>query len=145
MIPQITNPEFKKAILSVKRAKNLENAMKMAVLEVRKITGSEGGARFKTYLQIHKAFEKDPNKLWDRKGYMRCTHQNYLVRILLVKSGWLKESQITLGYSLVWYISPHQYLKVKLDNNIIIAIDPWNMNHGAKIGEYAIGFGFKKC
>ena len=143
-IPKITNPALKKAISRVKRASDLEDAMKTAAYEINKITEPSGGARFQTLPKIKRAFEKDPNILWSRKGYMHCTHQNYLVRILLVKSGWLKDKQITLGYSLIWYISPHQYLKIKLDKHKTIAIDPWNMNRGAKLGEYATVFGYKK-
>ncbi|MBI2613973.1 MAG: hypothetical protein HYW62_04350 [Candidatus Levybacteria bacterium] len=72
---------------------------------------------------------------------MHCTQQNFLLSVLLVESGWFSEKDLQLGHSLVWYISPHQYLKVKIDGSIIAA-DPWNYRFGASLGQFASGFGY---
>ncbi|MBU1000149.1 hypothetical protein KKE78_01990 [Patescibacteria group bacterium] len=89
-----------------------------------------------------KAFETDPNKLWLQTGFMHCTHQNFLLRVLLIKSNWFPKEDIQLGYSLVWHISPHQYLKIKM-NNKFIAADPWNHGFGIPLGYFATGFSYK--
>lgn len=138
-IGNLTHPQLLRAIEQVRAARNQRQALQIAYDIV---TKHFKGKRFYTYLVIWKAFEKDPNCLWDRTGHMHCTHQNYLLRILLVRSGWFEESDIRLGHSLIWFISPHQYLKVRLDGKWI-ALDPWNSTHGAALGQYASGFGLK--
>jgi len=137
-ISEITNPDLVQAIDYVKQAPSKKDALEKAFnLIVKRFKGY----RFRTYLLFWKAFETNPNKLWQRKGFMHCTHQNFLLRVLLTKSGWFSEKEIQLGYSLVWYISPHQYLKIKM-NNKTIAADPWNSNFGVPLGYFASGFGY---
>jgi hypothetical protein len=139
-IPPITHPDLLQAIATVKRCTTVEDAMQTA-LEI--IAGRYQSKRFETYFYFHKMYEKDPNVLWDRRGFMHCTHQNYLFRVLLIKSGWLTEADIKLGFSLVWNVSPHQFLKVSLPPGLV-AVDPWNFQYGIPMGEYATGFGSKK-
>jgi len=92
---------------------------------------------------LWKLYESDPNKLWERKGHTHCTQLNYLLRLMLVRSGHLKDSDIKFGYSLVFYISPHQYLLVTI-NDKEVALDPWNYDLGASVGKYAVGFGMRE-
>ncbi len=139
-IGDITNPSLLQAINHVSQSKSKKEALNTA-FEI--ITSRYRGYRFSTYLLFWKAFQKDPNKLWQRTGFMHCTHQNFLLRVLLIKSGWFTEKDIRLGYSLVWYISPHQYLKIKIDKETIAA-DPWNHRFGVPLGYYAAGFGYLK-
>jgi hypothetical protein len=138
-IREITNKDLLQSINLVKHSRSKEEALKRAF---KIITSKFKGYRFRTYILFWKAWEKDPNKLWSRSGFMHCTHQNFLLRVLLVKSSWFSEQDIQLGYSLVWYISPHQYLKIKLGKDIICA-DPWNHRFGVPLGYYAVGFGYK--
>lgn len=137
-VGEITNPDLLQAIDYVKQASSkkdsLERAFKLIVKRYK-------GYRFRTYIYFWKAFETDPNKLWQRTGFMHCTHQNFLLRILLTKSGWFSEQEIQFGYSLVWYISPHQFLKIKI-NDKIVAADPWNHHFGVPLGYFASGFGY---
>ncbi len=138
-VPTITHLDLLKTIDTVKNCKTVEDAMQLALDILSKKYESK---RFATYIFFFQLFEKDPNKLWQRTGFLHCTQQNFLFRILLIKSGWLKDDQIELRFSFVWYISPHQFLKVKLKEKTI-AIDPWNYDLGAKFGQYASGFGFR--
>jgi hypothetical protein len=59
-----------------------------------------------------------------------------------VKSGKARDNQVKLGYSFVWYVSPHQYLKVRVGEKWV-AVDPWNYGRGAALGKYATGFGMR--
>lgn len=136
-IPKLHNPDLLVAVQQLKTMTDVESAMKLALKMLAKKYKSR---RLETYLLFFKWFEKDPNKLWARNGFLHCTQQNYLFRVLLVSSGWLRDNQISFGYSLVWWISPHQYLKIKLPQGSI-AIDPWNYTFGVKYGQYATGFG----
>ncbi len=138
-LEHVTNPGLMLAIQRVKHSPSLEKAMERALYI---LSDKYQSKRFETYVFFKKLYETDPNKLWERSGFMHCTQQNYLWQTLLVKSGWLKDDQIELGFSLVWYISPHQFLKVNLPTGQI-AIDPWNYYHGVPMGQYASGFGSK--
>lgn len=138
-IPEITNPGLIAAIEEIKQTNTVEEAMQKA-LDM--LSAKYTSKRFETYLLWPRVYEKDPNKLWEKSGFLHCMHQNYLFRILMVKSGTLKDEDITFGHSFVWYISPHQFLKVHLPDKTV-AIDTWNYQFGAKMGEYAEGFGTK--
>jgi len=139
LIGEIENTDLQNAIKHVHEPSTKKEALEKA-FEL--ITNRYKGYRFFTYLFFWKIFEINPNILWQQTGFMHCTQQNFLLRILLVKSGWFTEEDIKFGYSLVWYISPHQYLKVNL-NNHIVAVDPWNHRFGVPLGKYAAGFGYK--
>ncbi len=138
-IPDITNTDLLRAISAVQREPTVEAAMQKA-LDILSVKFKSH--HFRTYIYFWKAFENDPNKLWQRSGFLHCTHYNYLFRVLMVKSGKLRDEQISLGYSLVWFISPHQFLKIRFKNKVI-AVDPWHYHFGATIGKYAFGFGSK--
>lgn len=137
-ITTLTNSDMLQAINKVKQAKNQQQALDIAY----ELVGQRFQSyRFRTYWQLIHIFLNDPNELWQRTSFLHCHHQNFLLRILLIRSNWFTEDEIALGFGLVFYVSPHQYLKVKVDNRWI-AVDPWNYTYGAKLGEYANGFGF---
>ena len=98
------------------------------------------GYRIRTYIKIGEVFKKDLNFLWGRSGFLHCNNINYLVRIFLVKSGIFKEEDIILKWTLVWWISPHQYLRIKIGENEFINVDIWGKHYGIKFGDYARGF-----
>lgn len=98
------------------------------------------GARVKTYLKFPFIFKKDINFLWSQRGFLHCTNMNYLARILLVESGFFTEDDIVLNWTLIWYISPHQYLRVKVAESKFIDIDIWAKTYGISFGDYAKGF-----
>lgn len=136
----ITNPSLLAAIDTVRNQPSADHALTTAFSIVEQRFKSY---RFRTYFQFWQAFENDPNVLWGKTGFLHCHHQNYLLRLLLIESGHFTEADIELGHSLVWFISIHQYLKVKV-NGRWLAADPWNSDYGATLGEYASGFRFKK-
>lgn len=139
-IPPITNPALLKAIDEVRACNSKETALQKA-FDI--VTARFRGYHFMTYILFWKALENDPNKLWERTGFMHCQHQNFLLRILLVESVKFTEADIEHRYSLVWYVSPHQYMVITLPERKI-AVDPWNAAFGAKLGQYAFGFGFNQ-
>jgi hypothetical protein len=98
------------------------------------------GGREGLILKINRLFDKDFNKTFNKRGYMPCTKYNLLLRIMLLKSGFLKESDIELENTNSWYIVPHQYLKVRLSKGESLNLDPWSYRFGVDYGEYASGF-----
>ncbi|QSH39138.1 hypothetical protein JXR01_02410 [Candidatus Kaiserbacteria bacterium] len=98
------------------------------------------GNRIKTYALLARVFTRNIFKLWERGGFVHCTNANYVLRILLVKSGFFKNEDIQSKWTLVWYISPHQYLEVTMQNGECINVDVWSAAYGLKLGEYVGGF-----
>ena len=92
-----------------------------------------------TYLNILETFVSDINKLCDGRKFLHCHNLNYLLRILLIKSGFFSEEDIKLGWSMVWYISPHQYLKIDVGEEVI-NVDLWGSAYGRAFGDYGHGF-----
>jgi hypothetical protein len=138
-IPKIRNKGLAAAINKLSKQKDNKYAVEQALEILAKKYKSK---RFSTYIFFYKIFENNPNKLWTRTGFMHCNQQNFLLRLLLVKSGKVEDSEIKFGYSMIWYMSLHQYLKIKV-GDIYLAADPWNYSRGAALGKYASGFGMK--
>jgi hypothetical protein len=97
------------------------------------------GQHIKTYTRIWELQEKNIEILWKKKGFMHCTNINYLLRFLLVKSGWFEENNIQLKWTFYLYISPHQYAIVTADKKAI-PVDIWAKFIGIRLGDYAHGF-----
>ncbi len=77
--------------------------------------------------------------LWNESGFMHCTNINYVLRTLLIKSGHFADDDIQIKWTIVWYISPHQYLRIKTGDKYV-NVDVWGYVYGIKYGEYAYGF-----
>jgi hypothetical protein len=107
------------------------------------ISGRYRGGRLKTYFALPALYETDIEKLWNTKGFLHCTHQNYLLRLLLVKSGFFKDDDVILEKTLTYHFSPHQYLRVRIYDSIWICVDPWASHFGIRTGDYAHGFNFE--
>lgn len=97
------------------------------------------GDRVNTYLKAFRLLDQDVNTLWKQKGFMHCNSLSYLLRILLVKSKWFEDADIELKWTFMWFFSPHQYLKIRMDKGYR-TIDLWGKRYGIKYGDYARGF-----
>jgi hypothetical protein len=97
------------------------------------------GKRLYTHLKLFSAFSNGIQDLWNRSGFMHCSNQNYLLTFLLIKSGKFKADDIKPKWTLYWGVSPHQYLKVRIDHNKIVNVDTWSANYGIRLGDYAHG------
>jgi hypothetical protein len=136
-IPDQLPFEMQTIVEELKLSANKEECLKQAY---KIMTSRYRGFRFRTYIKIYEAFETDLEKLWCKTGFLHCHVINYLLRVLLVKSGWFDDDDIQLKYSLIWYVSPHQYLQVKVGENKFINVDTWNHHYGKRFGDYARGF-----
>lgn len=97
------------------------------------------GGHLKTLSRLPEFFEHDLDVLWKKVGFLHCTNMNIVLRTLLVKSGFFVEEDIRTRWTLLWYISPHQYLEVRVDEKGI-AVDVWAHTFGITFGDYAHGF-----
>ena len=80
-------------------------------------------------------YQKDLNKIIHTKGYMHCTTMNYLLRVMLVKSGLFDDKDIQIKLTNSWYIAPHQYLEIRISDKKKIFLDPWNYQFGINYGK----------
>jgi hypothetical protein len=97
------------------------------------------GYRLFTYLKIFEILRHDINWLWAQQGCLHCTHINFLLKILLVQSCVFTEEDIRTRWTLIWYISPHQYLQVRVGKEWI-DVDIWAHVYGIPLGDHAHGF-----
>jgi len=98
------------------------------------------GNRLKTLTHFFELFSRSLEELWARDGFMHCTNLNWLLRTLLVRSGHFTEHDITAHWTLLWYVSPHQYLRVTMKDGRRVNVDTWAHTYGIPFGDYAHGF-----
>jgi len=122
---------------NLKKSKNKEDCLRQAYnILVKKYRGR----RFLAFLNFPKLFDKELDRIWSQDGYIYCTTLNYLLHILLIKSGWFNEDDIKLKLTIFWYISIHQYLEIRMREGKIINIDLWGKFYGIEFGDYTHGF-----
>lgn len=136
-IPNSIPKEMQIIIDKLKKSKNKEDCLKKAFDT---LTKKYRGCRFYTYTKFFNLFIINLDELWKKRGCLHCTTLNYLLRVLLVKSRLFIDNDIKLKLTLVYYISIHQYLKVKINKNKSINVDLWGQAYGTKLGDYAHGF-----
>jgi hypothetical protein len=99
------------------------------------------GSRLKTITKFFSLFKLNAFDLWPKQGFISCMQMNYLLKILLVKSGFFKEEDIKLPWVLLltWrtFIHPHQYARVKINDNKYINVDIWAKFCGIEFGDYS--------
>lgn len=127
---------MEEVILVLKRSKTREECLKTAY-DI--LIAKYRGHRLKTYTKLFKIFIHDIEMLWNKSGFMHCTNINYVLRTLLIKSGHFTEDDIQIKWTLVWHISPHQYLRIKTSDKYV-NVDVWGYVYGIKYGDYAYGF-----
>ncbi len=99
------------------------------------ITTKYYAGRFKTVVNARFAFD-DPFS--HPHGYLPCHLQNYILKIMLIKSGRFESRDIkSITVFLNFFI--HQYLKVHVDGRWI-NVDPAGTCLGVPFGQRAIGF-----
>lgn len=133
-LPDAVPPELTEAIarLDAEAADNADYLRKAYAY----ITARYQGSRLKTFTRFWVAF-LDPLRL--RPGYAPCTTQNYLLRLLLVRSGRFSEGDMEVRVVLLnGFI--HQYLRVHV-NGAWVDADPWSASLGVPLGGRSAYFG----
>lgn len=135
-IPDKVPTEMQKKINEIKNSPSKEDCLRF-VYDI--LVAKYHGSRVDTYTKLLNIFTHDIETLWNNSGFLHCSNINYIMRILLLKSGLFEENDIRFKWTLVWYISPHQYVQVRV-NNSWINIDVWANFYGIKFGDYAHGW-----
>lgn len=97
------------------------------------------GDRIKTITKLFNILESDIEVLWRKNGFLHCTNINYILKTLLIDSGFFKKEDIRTRWTLIWYVSPHQYAQVRI-NDKWINVDVWAHAFGIELGDHAHGF-----
>jgi hypothetical protein len=98
------------------------------------------GYRIKTVTRLWELFDLDASHWWAKEGFLHCTSLNYLLRIMLVGSGKFTGADIRFKWTTVNFISPHQFMQVRLDDGKWIDVDLWGKAYGVSFGDHAHGF-----
>lgn len=98
------------------------------------------GNRLQTVTHFAELFPRSLEEVWSRSGFLHCTNMNWLLRVLLVKSGHFSEEDVVTRWTLLWYVSPHQFLHITMHDGQKLYIDAWAKAYGIPFGEYAHGF-----
>ena len=104
------------------------------------VVSKQNGGRINIILQIKRLFVNDFDDIYRHGGFLYCTHMNYLLRIMLVKSGFFDDDDIKQKLTNTWFVMPHQYLCIKLSKGKYINVDPWAYQFGVDFGNYGHGF-----
>lgn len=143
-------PNFiKKAVISDTLPESIERITQLVSQEKDKLSALKSaynlvsekfpGYRLGVFYNFWIIYYKDLHKLM-KYNYLFCTQVNYILRNVLVKSGWYKDEDIQIKWTLISYIIPHQYLKIKIKDNKYISVDPWARRLGIKFGNYLYSF-----
>ncbi|MCK4635562.1 MAG: hypothetical protein KAT32_01755 [Candidatus Moranbacteria bacterium] len=136
-IPEKLSVEMQGVIDDLKQSSNQEECLQ----KVYKImTSRYRGYKLRTYRRFFNIFTFNVEKLWNDEGFIHCHNANFLLRILLVKSGFFKNEDIENKWTLTGYLAIHQYLKIKLYSGKNVNIDVWGASYGIKFGDYSNGF-----
>jgi hypothetical protein len=136
-LPKEIPDEIQKVVEELRKTRNREECLKKAYAV---LTDKYQGRRFRTLLLPHYLLITELRKLWNKSGFIYCNQMNYLLRLLLIKSGWFKDKDVELKWTLIWYISLHQYCRVRLSNKKYVNVDIWGKAQGFPLGDYAHGF-----
>ncbi len=135
-LPKTCPHEINSIILQLQKLQTKEQYLKGAYDF---ITNRYESRRLDTVFKVFELYSTSLESLWNREGFMHCTNQNYLLAILLVRSGLFAESDIKLQWALV-DLCPHQYLKIKLHDERWVEVDCWGRHYGVGFGNHAHGF-----
>ena len=136
-IPDVLPGGMVNVVKMLRASVDQEHCLKVAY-EV--LTKRYRGYRWRTYARFSQIFVFDVRALWSNPGFIHCHNVNYLTRVLLVKSGFFDEQDIEARWTLVWYISPHQYLSIRMHDGRYVDIDIWGAAQNIPYGSYAHGF-----
>lgn len=136
MIPEQLPDDMQKVVNLLKKCRNKTDCLGKTYAILSK---KYRGYKFRTFFHWGVFFTHDLENLWGRSGFLYCTNLNYVLTVLLVKSGWFNESDIKKSWTSVYFISPHQYLNVRIDLQHTVNVDLWANAYGIMLGDHAYG------
>lgn len=134
-LQQMCPPDMEQIIFRLQACKDKISCLRMAYDE---LVERFHWDRLKTFLHLKDLFAHNLDYLWSQQ-FLHCTNSNYLLRHLLIASGHFREKDIELRWTLIFYISPHQYVKALVDGKRI-DVDIWASSYGIAFGDHSHWF-----
>lgn len=129
--------EMQQLVAGIEQCKTQRAALEWAYTQ---LAQKYRGYRLFTFLRLDRFFIRNIEKLWELHGFLHCNHMNYLLRTVLVASRKFGVADIESCWTQIWLFSPHQYLKVRLQDGSQVEVDLWGKSYGIALGDYAHGF-----
>ena len=139
---------FKKGRIPAKLPKEMEDEVKKLKKTKSKLECLREAFNFVSKRLVrkkHQAILKYPRlfvtnvyNLWEftkKDKILHCCQMNYLLRILLIKSGKFKEREIGLVNCIHVCFMYHQYMKIKI-NHDWVNVDLWFHPYGVPLGKH---------
>jgi hypothetical protein len=136
-VPINTGSEIEDAVRQLKINSSKEEYLRAAY---NLITTQYVSGRANTILRFFDLFSTDVQEVWNRKGFLHCTNQNFLLTVLLIRGGYFNDADIRARWTLIGFTSPHQYLLVRLPDGKWVEVDCWARQYGVGFGGHAHGF-----
>jgi hypothetical protein len=96
------------------------------------------GSHALTFLRPDVVFSRNLDRMWARSGYLSCNQVNWILFIILVRSGFFRESDVRFRCTITPRLMIHQYSEVLLKNKWT-PVDVWASRYEKSFGEH---FGF---
>lgn len=96
------------------------------------------GSHALTFLRPDIVFSRNLEKMWSRSGYLSCNQVNWILYIMLVRSGFFSEGDVRFRCTITPRLMIHQYAEVRLGSKWI-PVDVWASRYNRSFGEH---FGF---
>jgi hypothetical protein len=98
------------------------------------------GSHALTFLRPDVVFSRNLGKMWARSGYLSCNQVNWILFIMLIRSGSFSENDVRFKCAFTPRLMIHQYAEVRLKGKWT-PVDVWGSRYGRKFGEH-FGFSF---
>lgn len=102
------------------------------------LRGKYHGSHALTFLRPDVVFSSNLGKMWARSGYLSCNQVNWILYIMLVRSGFFSEKDVRFRCTMTPRFMIHQYAEVLLRGKWF-PVDVWASRFDRKFGEH---FGF---
>jgi hypothetical protein len=89
----------------------------------------------RVFLRIGTYFTSKIDTFWNKDKKTHCTNLNYILEVLLVKSGKFRRKDVKIKWTLS-VLSPHQYLQIRIAKDQWINVDPFWGTYGTKLGNF---------
>ena len=137
-IPRRLPSEMKKEVKKLKKLKSSSAVLREAYNFIAETFGKYS-RRHMVVARFFRLFLKDVGALWSYKykgdHFLHCLQLNYLLRVLLIKSGKFKEKDIGLVDIFHMPFSIHQYLVVRVGKKWV-DVDVWYSKLGVPFGQH---------
>jgi len=100
------------------------------------LRGKYHGSHALTFLRPDVVFSRNLGKMWARSGYLSCNQVNWILYIMLVRSGFFSESDVRFRYTSVFGLSIHQYIQLRIEGDWV-SVDVWAAKFNQNFGEHA--------